>query len=384
MYAPELTDEQRMMAETARKLSEEQFKPRAAEWDKRGEPPVENLKVLAEHGFLAMSIPEAYGGPGASTLDLVIVLENVARACANTAIIAASADGATPRAILHLGSEEQKRRYLPGMCTGEWRPAWGMSEPNAGSDLGAMETRARLDGTDYVINGNKLWCTAARISNLFLVFARMNDDKGLAGIGAILVEADAPGFSVGKHIECMGLRGTGMAELLFEDCRVPKDNLLVPPGGMKSLMAVFNADRIATNPPICLGAATAAFDLAVEYLNDRKQFGRRLADFQGLQWRLADMAIDLEAGRGLLFQAARRVEDGTLRAIDASVTKTFTNEMSVRVTNGVIQLLGSFGYSTEFPAERYLRDVRGLSIGYGTTEIQRNTIAHEILAEVRQ
>jgi len=380
MYAPELTDEQRLMAETARKLAEEQFKPQAAEWDRRSEPPVENLKTLAEHGFLAMCVPEAYGGLGASTLDLVIVLEMVARSCANTAILAASADGATPRAIVHLGSEEHKRRYLPGLCTGEWRPAIGMSEPNAGSDLGAMETRARLDGNSYVLNGSKLWCTGAQISNLFLVFARLTDDKGMAGIGAILVEADAPGFSVGKHLECMGLRGTGMAELLFEDCRVPKDNLLAPPGGMKSLLTVFNADRIATNPPICLGAAAAAFDLGVEYLCNRKQFGQRLADFQGLQWRLADMAIDLEAGRGLLHQAARRIEAGTLRALDASVTKTFVNEMSVRVTNGVIQFLGTYGYSTEFPAERYLRDVRGLSIGYGTTEIQRNLIAQAVLS----
>jgi alkylation response protein AidB-like acyl-CoA dehydrogenase len=383
MFEAELSDEQRIMVQTARQLGEDKFRPIAAKWDRDGEAPVANLDVLAENGFLGMCVPEAYGGPGASTLDLVLVLEQISRSCANTGMLMGCADGCTPRAILSLGSEDQKRRYLPGIVTGQWLPAWGMSEPNAGSDVGSITTRAVSDGETYLINGAKLWCTGALACNLFLVFARMNDAKGLGAVGAVLVERGTPGFSIGKHIECMGLRGTGMAELVFEDCRVPKTNLLLPPGEMKSLLTVFNADRIATNPPICLGAAAAAYDLAVNHLSERKQFGRRLADFQGLQWRLADMAIDIEAGRTLLWQAARRVDAGTLRAYDASITKTFINEMSVRVTNGAIQMLGASGYSKEFAAERHFRDVRGLSIGYGTTEIQRNMIAQDVLAGVR-
>lgn len=383
MFEPELTDEQRIMVRTAGEIAEEKFRPVAAKWDREGEPPVPNLKILAENGFLGMCVPETYGGAGVSTVDFVLVLEQIARACANTAMMMGCADGATPRAILRLGSEELKRRYLPGIVTGEWMPAWGMSEPNAGSDIGAIETRATLDGDSYVLNGAKLWCSGARVANLFLVFVRLNQEKGLRGVGAILIERDTLGFTIGKHIECMGLRGTGMAELVFEDCRVPSGNLLLPAGAMKLLLSVFNADRIATNPPICLGAAAAAYDLAIAHLSERKQFGRPLADFQGLQWRLADMAIDLEAGRSLLMQAARRVDAGTLRAYDASIAKTYINEMSVRVTNGVIQMLGASGYAVEFPAERHFRDARGLSIGYGTTEIQRNMIAQDALSGVR-
>jgi len=254
-----------------------------------------------------------------------------------------------------------------------------MSEANAGSDIGAMQTKAVLSGNEYVINGSRMWCTGAQIAEIFVVFARLNDEPGLKGIGALLVPRGTPGFSIGRHLELVGLHGTGMAELVFQDCRVPADSVLLPPGQLRKMLPVFNADRIATNPPICLGVAQAAFEATVKYCKERTQFGQPLAKHQGVQWKLADMAIDLEAGRALLYRAANRSESGRAPAIDASIAKVYVNEMARRVTDQAMQLHGAYGLSEEFPIERMVRDVRGFSIGYGTTEIQRNTIAHEIL-----
>lgn len=379
MNDSELTEEQRMIRAGVRALAEEHFKPKAAEVDRTRRPPVENIHLLAQHGYSGLFIPEEYGGPGLDLLDTVIVFEEIARCCANTAILAGSTDGATPRAIGHLGSREHRQRYLPRIVRGEILCAWGMSEANAGSDIGNIQCKARREGDEYVIDGAKLWCSGAQVADLFLVLVRLDAARGLDGVGAVLVEKGAPGFSVGKHLELIGFRGTGMAELVFEGCRVPADNLLVPAGGMNKLLQVFNADRIASNPSICLGVAQAAFEEATRYVKDRVQFGKPLSALQGVQWRLAEMAIDLEAGRSLLYRAARRVDLGASSAMDASIAKTYCNEMSRRVTDGAMQLFGAFGLSEEFPMERMFRDVRGMSVGYGTTEIHRNLIAREVL-----
>jgi butyryl-CoA dehydrogenase len=375
----ELTEQQRLIRASVREIAEKHFKPKAQEVDRTRRPPVENLKILAENGFSGVFIPEQYGGPGLGLLEIVLIVEQVARCCANTAILIGCTDGATPRAIFHLGTEKQKRELLPRIVRGELPCAWGMSEPNAGSDIASLQCRAVLDGDSYVINGNKLWCSCAQVSDLFLVLVRFDGIPGMKGVGALLVPRDAPGFSVGKHIDLLGFRGTGMAELVFENCRVPRENLILPAGRMRSLLEVFNSDRIATNPPICLGVAQAAFEAAVDYAKQRVQFGKPIAEQQGIQWKLADMAIDLEAGRALLYRAAARVDNGTPSAIDASITKTFVNEMSRRVTDQAMQIFGTIGLSEELPMQRMVRDVRGMSLGYGTTEIHRNLIAKEIL-----
>jgi alkylation response protein AidB-like acyl-CoA dehydrogenase len=379
MSIPELTDNQEMIRGTVRGLAEKHFRPKAAEVDRTRRAPLENIKLLAEHGFTGLFISEEYGGPGLGLVEIVIVVEELARCCANTALLAGTTEGAAPRAIFYLGNEAQRRSLVPKLTSGEFFCGWGMSEPNAGSDLGSMQCKAVRHGNDYVVNGTKMWCTAAQFAEIFVVFARLTDDPGLKGIGALLVPRDAPGFKIGKHIGLVGLHGTGMAELVFEDCRVTADNLLLPPGHLRTLLPVFNADRIATNPPICLGIAQAAFEAAVKHCKERVQFGQPIAKQQGIQWRLADMAIDLEAGRALLYRAAGRSQAGKAPAIDASIVKVFVNEMARRVTDQSLQLFGAYGLSEEFPMERMVRDVRGLSIGYGTTEIQRNTIAHEIL-----
>ena len=279
-----------------------------------------------------------------------------------------------------LGSEAQKQRYLPRMVKGELLTAWSMSEPNAGSDVSNVQCRARVEGDRVVINGSKLWCTAAQVADLFLVLVRMGDAPGMKGVAAVLVERGTPGFSIGNHLDLLGLRATGMAELVFQDCAIPAEQVLLPPGRMRELLSVLDADRIAGNPTVCLGVAQAAMEHIVSHLRERVQFGKPLAEQQGLQWKLADMAMDIEAARALLYRAAQRVDLGQASVVDTSITKAFVNQMAIRVTNEAMQLAGAYGLSQEYPYERHFRDVRGMAIGYGTVEIHKSSIAREVLA----
>lgn len=374
-----LSSEQILMCDTIRSLAQQYFEPNAALADRKYSPPIENIKTLAEHQYTGISIPEQYGGTELGLLDLVLVGEQIARSCANTAMLFSCTDGAATRAITRLGSPAQKDLYLPRLATGKLFAAWSMSEPDAGSDIGNVKTRAVPDGDHYVVNGSKLWCSGAQVSDLFLVLVRLTDAPGLRGVGAILIERGTPGFSIGRHLDLLGLRGTGMAELVFENCRIPAQNIFLTAGRMRELLSVLDADRISGNPPICLGVAEAAFQHITKHVQDRQQFGRPLADNQGVQWKLADMAIDIEAARALLYRAASRVDAGQPSIIDTSITKTFVNQMAIRVTNEAMQLAGAYGLSEEYPYERYFRDVRGMAIGYGTTEIHRSSIAREIL-----
>ena len=374
-----LTEEQRQIRDAIGTLAREKFAPGAAAADRKYQPPMGNLKILASHGYVGMFMPESLGGAGLGLLETVLVVEEIARYCANTAMLFMCIAGATPRALLSVGSEEQKQRYLPKLVKGEMLTAWSMSEPNAGSDVGNVQTKAILDSGQYVINGSKLWCSGAQVSDLFLVLVRLDPAPGMRGVGAVLVERGTPGFTVGKHLDLLGLRGTGMAELVFQDCRIPAANLLLPAGRMRELLHVLDSDRIVGNPPLCLGVAEAALENITQHLRDRSQFGRPLADNQGLQWKLADMAIDVEAARALLYRAAARADQGDSSIVDTSITKTYVNQMAVRVTNEAMQLAGAYGLSEEYPYERYFRDVRGMSIGYGTTEIHRSSIARELI-----
>ena len=374
-----LTEEQRQIRDAIGTLAREKFAPGAAAADRKYQPPMGNLKILASHGYVGMFMPESLGGAGLGLLETVLVVEEIARYCANTAMLFMCIAGATPRALLSVGSEEQKQRYLPKLVKGEMLTAWSMSEPNAGSDVGNVQTKAILDSGQYVINGSKLWCSGAQVSDLFLVLVRLDPAPGMRGVGAVLVERGTPGFTVGKHLDLLGLRGTGMAELVFQDCRIPAANLLLPAGRMRELLHVLDSDRIVGNPPLCLGVAEAALENITQHLRDRSQFGRPLADNQGLQWKLADMAIDIEAARALLYRAAARADQGDSSIVDTSITKTYVNQMAVRVTNEAMQLAGAYGLSEEYPYERYFRDVRGMSIGYGTTEIHRSSIARELI-----
>ncbi len=375
-----LSEQQRLIRDNVRALAQEQFAPEAAAADRQYKPPIENVKVLSKHGYTGMFMPAEYGGSGLGLLENVLVVEQIARYCANTAMLFSCTDGATPRAILGVGSEEQKLKYLPRIVKGDLLTAWSMSEPNAGSDVGNVQTKAVRSGDEFVINGSKLWCTAAQVSDLFLVLVRLDATPGMRGIGAVLVERGTPGFTIGKHLDLLGLRGTGMAELVFDNCKIPAANLFLPAGRMRELLGVLDADRISGNPPVCLGIAQAAFENIVRHVKERHQFGKPLAGNQGLQWKLADMAMDIEAARALLYRAATRVDEGHPSIVDTSITKAYVNQMAVRVTNEAMQLAGAYGLSEEYPYERYFRDARGMSIGYGTVEIHRSSIAREIIS----
>lgn len=376
--SPRLTDDQLMLRDTVRQIAENNFLERAGEADRKLQPPIENIRTLAGLGFTGTFVPEEYGGLGLGVLENALMYEQIARSCANTAILMSVTDGATPRAILHLGTEEQKRRYLPRFVSGELFSAWSMSEAEAGSDLGAMKSRAVPDGDGYRLNGSKMWCSCAQVADLFLVLVRLSDAKGIAGIGGVLVERGTPGFTIGQHLDLIGLRATGMAPLFFDDCYIPAENILFPAGGMRDLLNVFNADRIAGNPTICLGVAAAALNEAADYVASRRQFGQSLGDFQGLRWKLADMAIDLEATRALVYRAAQMIDEGNIDHIDVSIAKTFANEAAMRITDTAMQLAGAYGLSAEYSFERHYRDVRGMAVGYGTTEIHRNNIGRAI------
>ena len=375
-----LTEEQRLIRDNVRALAREKFASGAAAADRQRSPPAENIKILVRHGYTGMGMPEKYGGSGLGLMENVLVVEQIARYCANTAMLFSCTDGATPRAIVGLGTDAQKEKYLRRIVKGELLTAWSMSEPNAGSDVGNVQCRAVQEGGELVINGSKLWCTAAQVSDLFLVLVRLDAAPGMRGVGAVLVERCTPGFTIGKHLDLLGLRGTGMAELIFDNCRIPIANLFLQAGRMRELLGVLDADRISGNPPICLGIAQSAFETVVAHLKERQQFGRPLVDNQGLQWKLADMAMDIEAARALLYRAAARVDQGQASIADTSMTKVYVNQMAVRVTNEAMQLAGAYGLSEEYPYERYFRDARGMSIGYGTVEIHRSSIAREIIS----
>lgn len=375
-----LTAEQRMIRDSVRTLARERFAPGAASADREYRPPVENLRMLAEHGFTGLFVPQSYGGAGLGLFENVLVAEQIARACANTAMLFSCTDGAPTRAILGLGTEAQREQYLPRIVKGAMLAAWSMSEPNAGSDVGNVQCRAALAGGELIINGSKLWCTAAQVADVFLVLVRLSPEPGIKGVGAVLVERGTPGLTVGKHLNLLGLRGTGMAELVFDNCRIPTANILLEAGRMRELFGVLDADRISGNPTVCLGVAQASLEAIVQHVKERVQFGRPLAEQQGLQWKLADMAIDIEAARALLYQAAMRVDSGQGSVADTSITKAYVNQMAVRVTNEAMQLAGAYGLSEEYPYERHFRDVRGMSIGYGTVEIHKSTIAREVLS----
>jgi butyryl-CoA dehydrogenase len=376
----ELNEEQKMLKRMARTLSEKEFKPRAAEWDESGEIPLENFKSLAKLGLLGVTIPVEYGGGGKSLFEYVLVLEEVARCCANTAMtMAGGTDGAGTRAIVNFGTEAQKEKYLCPVPKGEKFIAWGMTEPEAGSDIVSLTTSAYLNNETYIVNGVKRFCTMGSIAHTFVVFARFEGVKGAKGIGGIIVERGMPGFSNGKVEHKMGLRGSGTADLIFEDCRVPKANVLVPPGEFRKLMASIGTDRGGSNPAICLGIAQGAFEEALAYSQERKQFGKTISEFQGIQWILADMAIKIEAARLLIYKASFNAGKGFSTPLESSIAKAYANEMAVEVTNSAMQILGGYGYMKEYKLERMFRDARGWSFAGGTPQIQRNIIASALL-----
>jgi alkylation response protein AidB-like acyl-CoA dehydrogenase len=374
-----LTPEQQELQLRARNVADTELRPRAARVDQTEEYPLDNIQTLVRERFMGLTIPSQYGGGGRGVIDTVLVIEQIARACGTTARIVVEGNLGTVGAITHLGSDAQKAKYLPWVCQGE-KPAIAITEKEAGSAATEMQTRAVAEGDYYILDGQKWLITGAGTSQLYLVFARFDGIPGAAGIGGLLVEKGMPGFRIGKREPMMGLRGLPEGELLFDRCRVPRENLLIGAGGFKPLMSAYNGQRVGA-ATVALGLAQGAYDEAVRFAKERKQFGRPIATFQGLQWMMADMTIQVDAARLLIYRAAANAGQRFPDRHEAAIAKTFAGEMAIQVTNQALQIFGGRGYSREFPLERIVRDARMFTIGGGTAQVLRNIIATQVLSK---
>jgi alkylation response protein AidB-like acyl-CoA dehydrogenase len=374
----DLSPEQERLRARARELADGVFADRAARWDDREEYPWDNVKDLVAAGFMGMTIPRAHGGPDQSVLEVVLVIEEMARACGVTGRIVVEGSLGVVGALRAYGTDTLQRRYFPWVLEGE-KPAIAITEVEAGSAATDLTTRADATAEGFLLTGHKRYITGAGTSRLYLVFARFGDRPGAEGIGALLVERGAPGFTVGRREPMMGLRGIPEGELHFERCLVPRENLLVEPGeGFKKLMRAYNGQRLGA-ATVALGLAQGAYERALAHVTTRRQFGRPIADFQGLRWKLADMAIKLDAARLLIHRAAARAGHGFPDAVEAAKAKTFAAEIAQEVTSQALQLHGAAGYGRSLPLERMVRDARMFAIGGGTVEMMRNLIADHLL-----
>jgi alkylation response protein AidB-like acyl-CoA dehydrogenase len=373
----QITDEQEQMRSLARKLAETKFREHALDWEKNGQFPWANIKFLAQVGLLGATIPEEYGGASGSWLDAAIILEEIGRCCFVTAMAALGELGVQSQAIARYGSAEQRRRYLPKIASGDLICAICITEPDVGSDISAMRTTARASSGGWIIDGQKTLISRADVAGLFLVYVRFGEAGGSKAIGAVLVDRETPGLTVGQRYETLG--GDALFEVSFRECRVGDEQVLVKDDGFRRMLTAFNGQR-CLNAAISVGIAQGAQDCAIEYARGRIQGGHPIADYQGIQWMLADNAIQIEAGRLLVHRAAARAEGGFPTRYEAAVAKTFANEIALKVTDSVLQIYGGHGWTREMPAERYLRWARYGPLGGGTPQIQRNGIARYLLS----
>ena len=377
----ELSEETKLFQESIRDFAKNVVEPRAIEIDESGEFPWDMVEKLKETGFIGLPFAEEYGGEGADLLTVCIAVEELAKACASTSLILSCQElGATP---IKLGaSDEQKKKYLPPLAAGEKLVAFGLTEPEAGSDAASMKSRAVKKGDKYIINGQKCFITNGGVAEIFTIFAMSDPEKGVRGISAFIVEKDFPGFSVGKHENKMGIRGSSTTELILEDCEVPAENLLWEEGKGFNL-AMMTLDRTRTSVGAQgLGIAAGALDYAMAYMKDRVQFGRPISTLQGLQFMVADLAMQVEAARSLLYRAATAVdrEEPGFSALSA-MAKCFTTDTAMKVTTDCVQLMGGYGYMKEYPMERMMRDAKITQIYEGTNQIQRVVISRALLGK---
>jgi alkylation response protein AidB-like acyl-CoA dehydrogenase len=378
-----LTEEQLMIRSMVRDLARSEFAPRAMERDKTKEFPADNLAKLGELGLMGMMIPPEYGGSGADTVSYVLALSEVAYACASTAVVMSVHNSIVCESILHHGTDKQKENYLKRMATGKMIGAFALTEPNAGSDPVRQTTRAVLEGDSYVLNGTKRFTTTGKNAGLIIVTAKTDEQARHKGISAFLVEQGTPGLTVGPLEDKMGLRASDTVDLIFEDCRIPADNRLGNEGdGFLIAMTGLDGGRIGIAAQ-SVGVATAAFDAAVQYSREREQFGQSISKFQGLRWIIADMATEIEAARLMMLSAAEMKDNGENYTLQASMAKLFASEMVNRITAKAVQIHGGYGFTKEYPVERFYRDARVFTIYEGTSEIQRIVISNQILKDKR-
>ena len=383
MRSDPLTDEQREIRELVRTLARERIAPRAAEIDESAEFPWDMVELMREHELFGLAFDEEYGGSGAGSLMLLVAVEEVSRACATTGLVLAVQE-LSSLALRLAGTDEQKSRFLPRLASGEWIAAYALTEAGSGSDSAAMRTQAKRDGKEYVLNGSKRFITNAGVAGLYTVFAKTDPDGGHAGISCFAVEADAPGFEVGRIEPKMGIKGSTTGELFFNDCRVPVDNLIGEEGeGFKIAMRILDRSRpgIAAQ---ALGIAQGATDYALEYAKNRETMGEPIAEHQLVAGKLADMETRCEAARGLLYKAGLMMDEEApgLTKVSA-MAKLFCSDTAMEVTTDAVQILGGYGYIKEYPVERMMRDAKITQIYEGTNEIQRLVIAREMVREAR-
>ncbi len=373
-----LTDEQLMIQTMVRDFSREVIAPTAAERDKTKEFPGENLKQLGELGFMGMMVPPEYNGSGADTVSYVLALSEVAYSCASTAVVMSVHNSIVCESILRYGTEDQKQRFLKPLATGEIIGAFALTEPNAGSDPVRQTAKAVRDGDSYILNGTKRFITTGKNAGVVIVTVKTDEAKRHKGISAFLVKKGTPGFTAGPLEDKMGLRGSDTVDLLFEDCRVPAEDMLGEEGeGFKIAMTGLDGGRIGISAQ-SVGVAQAALDAAVQYAKEREQFGQSISRFQGLRWMVADMATDIEAARQLMLSASAMKDRGENYTAQASMAKLFSSEMVNRVTGTALQIHGGYGYIKEYPVERFYRDARVFTIYEGTSEIQRIVISNHV------
>ena len=380
-----LTQDRILLRDQARELAQGQISARAAEVDRTEEYPWDHVEAMKNSGFLGMTIPQAYGGKGKDWLDAVLVIEEMAKACSIAGRIAVETNMGAVSAIMAYGSEEQKKLAADMVLSGD-KPAICITEPDAGSDASGMTTRADKRGNQYVLNGKKHWITGGGVSRLHLIFAKVFDEQGnFEGVGGFLaIRDETEGLEIVKREPTMGLRGIPEAEVAFNDMELPPSSLIVPPRGLKKgfadLMTAYNSQRVGAGT-VALGIMEGAYELALDWTEKREQFGRPINEFQGVQWRLADMSIRIAAAQALIYKAAESGKGGFPDKIMAAQAKIYTSENAIQVVNEALQLFGARGYSRNLPLERMARDVRMFTIGGGTAEVLRNVVASGLLGK---
>ncbi|HWW93989.1 MAG TPA: acyl-CoA dehydrogenase [Vicinamibacteria bacterium] len=376
----DLTEEQRLLQKTVREFAETELGPHAREWDERQEFPRQVFTKLGEMGLMGVVWPPEYGGSGLTTLDYAIVMEELARVEAGVALSVAAHNSLCSGHIFLAGSEDQKKRFLVPLARGEKIGCWGLTENSAGSDAGGTKTTAARDGAYWVLNGSKTFITNGRLADTAVVMAVTDRAKGKKGISAFLVERGTKGFRAGKKEDKLGVRSSDTSELIFEDCRIPEGNLLGREGhGFIDTLRVLDRGRIGIGA-FSVGIAQASLEASIRYAGGRRQFGHAIAEFQAVQFKIADMATKVAAARLLVFRAAALRDSGREHTTESSMAKLFASETAVEVANEAIQIHGGYGYVKEYPVERHWRDSKLGTIGEGTSEVQRLVIARELLA----
>jgi len=375
------TENQEMIAQMCRDFAEKEIRPHFMDWDESQEFPVQVFKKLGELGLMGVLVPEAYGGSGMSYYEYITAIDEISQVCGSIGLSVAAHNSLCTGHILQFGNEEQKKKYLPKLATAEWIGAWGLTETGTGSDAGGMNTTAVLDGDHYVINGSKNFITHAISGDVAVVMVRTGDKGDSHGMSALIVEKGTPGFSGGKKENKLGMRASETAGLFFDNCRVPKENLLGKEGdGFIQALKILDGGRISIGA-LSLGIARGAYLAALKYSKEREQFGQPISSFQAIGFKLADMAMQIEASELMLFKAAYLKETGQKMTKEGAMAKLYSSEVAVSVANEAVQVFGGYGYTKDFPVEKFYRDAKLCTIGEGTSEIQKLVISRQVIGK---